>query len=71
MRVFKENMKLRSFNAWGKGLDTKNIILDNNKGDDFGFLIEDLYPDGISEIELNDFLWFEEDFIFENLNINI
>ena len=71
MKVFNENMKLRSFNAWSGAYDTKNIILDNNKGEDFEYLIEELFPDGLSETELNDFLWFDDDFIFENLNINI
>jgi hypothetical protein len=31
--------------------------------------MEDLYPDGLSETQLNDILWFEEDWIFEMLGI--
>ena len=61
---------LRNFNARSGAKDTKELILDNNKGDDFDFLIEELYPDGISETQLNDILWFEEDWICEMLKID-
>lgn len=30
-------------------------------------IIEDLYPDGISETELNDILWFDDEFIADCL----
>ncbi|MDC0009191.1 hypothetical protein OAE03_01390 [Winogradskyella sp.] len=71
MKVFNENLRLRDFNAWSGAVDTKQVILDNEKEEDFDYLIEELFPDGLSETELNDFLWFDDDFILENLNINI
>ena len=36
----------------------------------FDNLICDLYPDGLTETQLNDLLWFEEDWIFETLGIS-
>jgi hypothetical protein len=68
MKTFKETT-LENFNAWSGATDTKKTILDNNKGDDFDSLIEELYPDGLSETKLNDLLWFESDWIFESLGI--
>jgi hypothetical protein len=50
-------------------VDTKQVIIDNNKEDDFEFLIEELYPEGIEETQLNDILCFESEWIYKNLNI--
>ena len=61
---------LRNFNAWSGGKDTKELILENRKEDEFDTLIEELYPDGLSEGMLNDILWFEEEWICEMLNID-
>ena len=69
MKVFYE-LDLHNFEAWSGGKDTLNTILENNKGNDFDALIEELYPDGIDETVLNDLLWFEPEWIFESLGIN-
>ena len=61
---------LRNFNAWSGAKDTKELILENRKEDEFDTLIEELYPDGLSEGMLNDILWFEEEWICEMLNID-
>lgn len=71
MKTFKENETLADFNAWSGAVSTKETILENNKENEFDSLIEELYPDGLSETELNDLLWFESDWIFENLGIEI
>ncbi len=69
MKTYNENTTLANFDAWSGAVDTKNRILEENKGDDFDNLIDELYPDGLSETQLNDILWFEEDWIFESLGI--
>lgn len=33
--------------------------------------LEDLYPEGMTETQINDLLWFEEDFICEMIGKNI
>ena len=53
----------------GGAVNTKKKIIDNNKEEEFDELIEELYPDGIDETELNDLLWFESDWIFECLGM--
>lgn len=60
---------LQNFAAWSGAVETKERILGEGKGSDFDFLIEELYPDGVTETQVNDILWFEEDWIFEMLGI--
>tara|TARA_R100000664_G_C2753660_1_gene141096 strand:+ start:2016 stop:2231 length:216 start_codon:yes stop_codon:yes gene_type:complete len=69
MKTYTETT-LRHFNAWSGAKDTKELILENRKEDEFDMLIEELYPDGLSEGMLNDILWFEEEWICEMLNID-
>lgn len=68
MKLFREE-SISSFEAWSGAKETQNRIIDENKEDEFDQLIEELYPDGLDETQLNDILWFEEDWIFESLGI--
>lgn len=68
MKVFIET-NLENFEAWSCAKDTKERIINEGKADDFDSLIDELYPDGLTETYLNDLLRFEEDWIFENLGI--
>lgn len=68
MKVYSETT-LQDFQTWSGATDTKRIILNADKGEDFDYLIEELYPDGLSETQLNDILWFEPEWIFEQLDI--
>ena len=70
MKVINDNLSLRNFDAWAGAKDTKELIIENGKESDFEFLMEDLYPDGMTDTQLNDILWFEEDWICEMLNID-
>ena len=71
MKTYNENTSLVNFQAWSGAVDTKDRIINEGKADDFDSLIEELYPDGLSETALNDLLWFEEDWIFEQLGIEV
>ena len=68
MKVYSE-INLRRFDAWSGAVETKETIIEKGKEEDFNALIEELYPDGLSDTQLNDILWFEEDWLFENLGI--
>jgi hypothetical protein len=70
MRTFNDNARLCDFNAWSGAKDTKDTILKHNQGEEFDNLIEELYPDGLSETQLNDILWFEPEWIYEILGIS-
>ena len=69
MKIYSE-MNLEDFNAWSGAEVTKSTIIENNKEDEFNGLIEELYPEGLSETKLNDILWFEDEWIFETLGIS-
>jgi hypothetical protein len=69
MKIYNNRLTLEDFDAWSGAVGTKQVIIDNNKEDDFEFLIEELYPEGIEETQLNDILWFESEWIYKNLNI--
>lgn len=69
MKIIQE-IGIADFNAWSGAVDTKQTIIDNNKENTFDQLIEELYPDGLTDTQLNDLLWFEEEWIFESLGIS-
>lgn len=60
---------IEEFEAWSGAIDTKNTIIENNKCAEFDSLIDELYPDGLSNSQLNDILWFEDGWIYETLGI--
>lgn len=68
MKVYNE-MSIRNFEAWSGAIATKDLIIENNKEDEFDALIEELYPDGIDETLLNDILWFDEEWVLDSLGI--
>lgn len=68
MKITKE-ISLFHFTPWGGAVSTYNLIVEAGKGGEFESLIEDLYPEGISETELNDMLWFDSDWLLESLGI--
>lgn len=57
-------------NAWGGATFTLDTIADYDKEEEFMALLEELYPDGADETELNDFIAFDDDYIFESLGIS-
>lgn len=57
------NNDLCCFGAWEGGIDTLNELIANGDCDAVEAIIEDLYPDGITDTQLNDILWFEQDAI--------
>lgn len=58
-------------NSWSGAVDTLNTISNEGKEDDLMELLDELYPDGVDKTELNDFLAFEDDYIFQNLDIDL
>ena len=58
-------------NSWSGAVDTLKVIIDNDKESELMYLLEVIFEGEADETELNDFLWFESDYIFECLEINI
>ena len=69
MKIYKE-LDLTSFEPWNGAIDTYNTIYNADKLNDLELLLEELYPDGIDETQLNDLLWFESDWLYESLGIS-
>lgn len=63
MRLYKED-SITSFEFWGGAKDTVKYLTDDEM-DTIENILEDLYPDGMDETELNDLFWFEDNLIAE------
>ena len=70
MKIMTETT-LRGFNAWSGAIETKKMILDAGLEGEFEMLIDECYPDGLTDTQLNDLLWFEADWILENLGVEV
>ena len=68
MRIYSET-SLENFEAWSGAVDTLDRVREAGKCDELESILEELYPDGMSETELNDRLWFETETVFEWLGI--
>lgn len=62
-------LDLEHFEAWSGAEDTLDRIQREGKCEELETILEDLYPDGMSETQLNDLLWFDSDKVFEWLGI--
>lgn len=69
IRVYTE-ITLADFNAWQSGEDTLDIIREHDKMEELEGLAEEMFGDEpISDTMLNDWLWFDRDEIFFQLDI--
>ena len=68
MKITSE-MSLKNFKAWSGAKDTLNKLIELDKCDELEFILGDLYPDGLTDTQLNDILWFEDEWIYETLGI--
>ena len=60
--------------SWGGAISTLKTIEEEEKEDDFLDLINDIistYEKGLDRTKLNDFIWFDSDYIFESLAIEV
>ena len=62
-------LDLNSFQAWSGAKDTLDRIQREGKCAELENVLEELYPDGMTETELNDLLWFDSESVYEWLGI--
>lgn len=62
-------LDLNSFQAWSGAKDTLDRIQREGKCEELENVLEELYPDGMTETELNDLLWFDSESVYEWLGI--
>lgn len=73
-KELKEETKILStlgeYEPWSGAVGTWELIVEADKVDALDFMLEDLYPEGISSTELNDLLWFEAAWVLDMLSID-
>ena len=57
------------YKPWSGAISTYERIEEEGKLGDLEFLLEECYPEGISMVGINDILWFDSDWVFEELGI--
>lgn len=68
MKLYREFSE--GYTPWSGAVDTYNRIQDAGKWETLEAVLEDIYPDGMTETELNDLLWFEPETVYEWLGIS-
>ena len=68
MKITKE-ISLDRFDAWCGAENTLDKIISEGKAQALEFILEDLYPEGMDEIQLNDLLLYEPEWCFEAVGI--
>ena len=63
MKIIKED-SLRNFDFWSDARDRVKYLSDEDF-DQIEETLEEIYPDGMTETEINDLFWFDEDTIAE------
>lgn len=71
MKVYREVNSVYDFEFWSGADDTIKKVIEADKEDEFWDFIEEYFGgyDSISETELNDFVWFESDYIYEHIGL--
>ena len=54
---------------WSGALNTVKTIVENGKSNELMDLLDNLFMETTDIIIINDFLWFDRDYIYEELNI--
>ena len=68
MKIYTER-SLKDFEFWSGARDRAKYLTDD-QFDTIEAILEDAYPDGMTDTEINDFFWFEEDTIADWLGYN-
>ena len=68
MRLYAE-FDINNFEAWSGAKETLERIQREGKCAELENVLEELYPDGMTETELNDLLWFDSESVYEWLGI--
>ena len=67
--TIKTETTLKNFDFWSGARDTVKYLTESEL-DTIESYLEELYPEGMTDTELNDFIWFEDDVIAEWLGYN-
>lgn len=62
-------LDLNTFEAWSGGQDTLDRIINNGLVNEFEAILDECYPDGMTEVQLNDLLRFDSEWVYETLGL--
>ena len=69
MSTITKTMDIYDFEPWSGAVDTYERIEREGKLGELDDVLDEVYPDGIDETELNDLLWFEPETVYEWLGM--
>lgn len=71
VKIEMDDFRTLKNNSWSGALDTLKDIEEADKEDELMYLLEEIFTDTTpTETEVNDFLWFERDYIYESLGLD-
>jgi len=56
---------------WSGALETLDRVIQAGKLQDLMCLLEEMYPEPVGITTINDLLWFDDDYIFEQLDLEM
>ena len=71
--VYSKEFSVDTFPFWSGAKDTVEDVCKADKTYELQFLIEEMFADSETpptETEINDFVWFERDFIYKQLGLD-
>jgi len=57
------------YEPWSGAVDTFEKIKEEDKLEELEYMLEELYPEGMTDTQLNDLLWFDSEWVLEQLGI--
>ena len=67
MKIYRED-GLSNFDFWSGGKDNAELLT-SKELDALTNILEDIYPDGMEETQINDLLWFDFKYVCELLGL--
>ena len=71
--VYSKEFSVDAFPFWSGAKDTIKDVQTASKADELQLLIEEMFADNETpptETEINDFVWFEREFIYDQLGLD-
>lgn len=69
MRIYKKENTLNNFDFWSGGKDNAEMLT-SKELDELTYILEDIYPEGMEETQINDLLYFDFDYVCELLGLD-
>ena len=71
VKIEMDDFRTLKNNSWSGALDTLKDIEEADREDELMYFLEEIFADTTpTETEVNDFLWFERDYIYGNLGLD-